>query len=208
MSTIVTRAGKGSELTWNEMDANFTNLNTDKYQKDDSPQFTVIGINPASGNRGINLGLSQTDPPTFNKSTTIDSYSAANGAFIDYAKIGSTTQTAESYQDVVKVGRLVSCSLFVQFDSPPSGTGQVAVPLPYQSSTFFFSESYIPLTIIGGEFDPTTAEVVGELSAGASFMPVWYRHNQYADFVELTNANLRTDTTVQIHGNFTYKAED
>lgn len=30
MSTIVTRAGKGSPLTHTELDANFTNLNTDK----------------------------------------------------------------------------------------------------------------------------------------------------------------------------------
>jgi len=32
MSTIITRAGKGSPLTHNELDANFTNLNTDKLQ--------------------------------------------------------------------------------------------------------------------------------------------------------------------------------
>ena len=32
MSTIVTRAGKGSALTWTEADANFTNLNTDKLE--------------------------------------------------------------------------------------------------------------------------------------------------------------------------------
>ena len=30
MSTIVTRSGKGSPLTHNELDANFNNLNTDK----------------------------------------------------------------------------------------------------------------------------------------------------------------------------------
>lgn len=30
MSTIITRAGKGSALSYAEMDANFTNLNTDK----------------------------------------------------------------------------------------------------------------------------------------------------------------------------------
>ena len=35
MSTIVTRAGKGTPLTHNEVDANFTNLNTDKYQSGD-----------------------------------------------------------------------------------------------------------------------------------------------------------------------------
>lgn len=32
MATIVTRAGKGSELTHNEVDANFTNLNTNKLE--------------------------------------------------------------------------------------------------------------------------------------------------------------------------------
>lgn len=32
MATIVTRAGKGSALTWAEADANFTNLNTDKLE--------------------------------------------------------------------------------------------------------------------------------------------------------------------------------
>jgi hypothetical protein len=33
MTTIVTRAGKGSALTFNEVDGNFTNLNTDKIEK-------------------------------------------------------------------------------------------------------------------------------------------------------------------------------
>ena len=33
MSTIVTRAGKGSALTWTEGDANITNLNNDKMEK-------------------------------------------------------------------------------------------------------------------------------------------------------------------------------
>lgn len=36
MSTITTRSGKGSTLTHNEMDDNFTNLNTDKYESGDS----------------------------------------------------------------------------------------------------------------------------------------------------------------------------
>ena len=33
MSTIITREGKGSPLEWAEVDANFTNLNTDKAEK-------------------------------------------------------------------------------------------------------------------------------------------------------------------------------
>jgi hypothetical protein len=39
MVTIVTRAGKGSPLTHNEVDANFTNLNTGKAETA-SPAFT------------------------------------------------------------------------------------------------------------------------------------------------------------------------
>ena len=48
MSTIVTRAGKGSPLTHNEVDANFNNLNNDKYQSGDSPSFA--GTTLSSGN--------------------------------------------------------------------------------------------------------------------------------------------------------------
>jgi hypothetical protein len=42
MATIVTRAGKGSALTWTEGDANFTNLNDDKIERvsdDFAPQL-------------------------------------------------------------------------------------------------------------------------------------------------------------------------
>src|SRR5210317_802516 len=42
MATIVTRAGKGSALTFTEGDANFTNLNTDKLEnvvEDTTPQL-------------------------------------------------------------------------------------------------------------------------------------------------------------------------
>jgi len=47
MSTIVTRAGKGSALTWIEADANFTNLNTDKVEYtrlDDSDGSSLVGF--------------------------------------------------------------------------------------------------------------------------------------------------------------------
>lgn len=53
MSTIVTRIGKGTALTWVEGDANFTNLNTDKYQSGDSPTFAAV---TATGNVSIANG--------------------------------------------------------------------------------------------------------------------------------------------------------
>lgn len=42
MSTIVTRAGKGSALTHNEVDANFNNLNTDKLQSGNTAAALTI----------------------------------------------------------------------------------------------------------------------------------------------------------------------
>jgi hypothetical protein len=47
MTTIVTRAGKGSALTHNEVDANFTNLNNAKYESGDS---ATLGASSISAN--------------------------------------------------------------------------------------------------------------------------------------------------------------
>lgn len=53
MATIVTRAGKGSALTHNEVDANFNNLNTDKLEAATSATLTnktiALGSNTVSG---------------------------------------------------------------------------------------------------------------------------------------------------------------
>ena len=42
MTTITTRSGKGSPLTNNEVDANFTNLNSDKYESGDNVSLGTI----------------------------------------------------------------------------------------------------------------------------------------------------------------------
>ena len=44
MTTITTRSGKGSPLTNNEVDANFTNLNSDKYESGDSASFSAVTV--------------------------------------------------------------------------------------------------------------------------------------------------------------------
>lgn len=67
MSTIVTRAGKGSALTHNEVDANFVNLNNDKLQSGNTA--AALTITTATINGGaIN-------------STTIGASTATTGAF-------------------------------------------------------------------------------------------------------------------------------
>jgi hypothetical protein len=79
MSTIVTRAGKGSPLTWNEVDNNFTNLNTDKLQSGNTA--AALTITSATINGGtitgtaLNGTLGATTPSTV-AATTI----SASGA--------------------------------------------------------------------------------------------------------------------------------
>lgn len=58
MSTIVTRAGKGSPLTNAELDANFVNLNADKYQSGDAAVFTTVSASTSAvvGNTSADSG--------------------------------------------------------------------------------------------------------------------------------------------------------
>jgi hypothetical protein len=49
MSTITTRAGKGSQLTWTEVDSNFTNLNTDKIQSSNAGSTGNVLTRTAGG---------------------------------------------------------------------------------------------------------------------------------------------------------------
>lgn len=62
MSTIVTRAAKGSALTFSEVDANFVNLNNDKYQAGASANLNSlelsIALSPSYGGTGQTSYLS------------------------------------------------------------------------------------------------------------------------------------------------------
>ena len=58
MTTIVTRAGKGSALTHSEVDANFTNLNTYKVEKDANGNIGV-GVTPSAWSSGKAIEIGQ-----------------------------------------------------------------------------------------------------------------------------------------------------
>ncbi len=75
MSTIVTRAGKGSPLTHTEVDANFTNLNTDKIE---------------SGNTVASLIITSAD---------------INGGTIDGTTIGGSTPAAGTFTTLTATGQ-------------------------------------------------------------------------------------------------------
>lgn len=54
MSTITLRSTKGSPLTNTEVDANFTNLNTDKYESGNNAAFGTLD---ASGLASLDAGI-------------------------------------------------------------------------------------------------------------------------------------------------------
>tara|TARA_R110001632_G_scaffold2310_3_gene10166 strand:- start:2122 stop:3003 length:882 start_codon:yes stop_codon:yes gene_type:complete len=74
MSTITTRSGKGSPLTNTEVDTNFTNLNTDKYQSGDNAAFgsltltgnVVLGIDTGVAAAGTTQGTGTALTKTYN----------------------------------------------------------------------------------------------------------------------------------------------
>lgn len=119
MTTIVTRAGKGSTLSWAEADANFTNLNTDKAEVSDvalkapiaSPTFTgtVSGITSSM----VGLGnVDNTSDATKNAATATLTNKTITAAKLKAAQLGDSgtatnnfTLTAEAADGTMKLAR-------------------------------------------------------------------------------------------------------
>lgn len=79
MSTVVTRAGKGSPLTNNEHDANINNLNNDKYQAGNNASFgTLSSAGNATFAANTTIG-SLVVTSTFNQNAT-SKYSIGNNS--------------------------------------------------------------------------------------------------------------------------------
>lgn len=67
MTTIVTRAGKGAPLSWAEMDANLTNLNSDKFEVDGPA--SDVAVTPVGGitSTDVQAALNELDTEVTNK---------------------------------------------------------------------------------------------------------------------------------------------
>jgi hypothetical protein len=106
MSTIVTRSGKGSPLTHNEVDTNFSNLNTDKIQ---------------SGNTVAALTITALTTP---------SVQAVNSAGLALKNSAGTTQMSMGAGGGDNMAINVSTNLNgtnAQIDISPTGTGHVHI---------------------------------------------------------------------------------
>jgi hypothetical protein len=121
MSTIVTRAGKGSALTHNEVDANFVNLNNDKIEAAQTVTLTNKTISGAN-NTLSNIGNSSLT----NSSVTIGSTNVSLGSTATTVSgltlssptiSGSMALTANSSSDALRVTQTGTGNALVVEDS-------------------------------------------------------------------------------------------
>lgn len=117
MSTIVTRAGKGSALTHNEVDANFINLNTDKIEAAQSVTLTnktISGSNNTLSNIGnssltnSSVTIGSTSVSLGSTATTVSgltlSSPTVSGGTINNASVGATTPSTGAFTTLSATG--------------------------------------------------------------------------------------------------------
>lgn len=82
MATIVTRLTKGSALTFQEGDNNFTNLNTDKLEKSGGTitgyKETIYSLGTTSGTIAPNVANGNVQTITLNGGMTLNSFTSAS----------------------------------------------------------------------------------------------------------------------------------
>jgi len=126
MSSIVTRAGKGSALSYAEVDANFTNLNTDKIQSGGSA--SIITLTSAS------IGaLTVTSSVVTSSSISVLTATSASISALTATSSTLTNPTVNNYTEgVVSIGTVTTTNTL----SLTNGTVQTATLTASTACTF------------------------------------------------------------------------
>jgi hypothetical protein len=150
MATIVTRAAKGSPLTHNEVDANFTNLNTDKAEVSSlgTAAFTAATAY-ATAAQGT---LADSALQSGDIGVTVQAYDAT---IVVDADIGVTVQAYDADTAKLDVAQSFTAAQRGSTDTDATNTGTVTLD-------FGVNQNFV-LTLTGDvTLDNPTTEVVGQ----------------------------------------------
>jgi len=176
MSTIVTRAGKGSALSFAEVDGNFTNLNTDKVEGQSSSVDSEIALFSGTGGK------------TIKRATTTGVLKASSGV-ISAATAGTDYLEPPSGTAILKAnsgGALANAT---------AGTDYVA---PGSATTFTVAQTFRAANAIRSEAASTQdAIVVAGRAGGTGTFAVTLTPTTLASNTTLTLPNV-TDTLATV----------
>jgi len=126
MSSIVTRAGKGSALSYAEVDANFTNLNTDKLQSASSASILTLTSASISA-------LTVTSSAVTSSSISVLTATSASISALTATSPTLTNPTVNNYTEgVVSIGTVTTSNTL----SLTNGTVQTATLTASTACTF------------------------------------------------------------------------
>lgn len=167
MTTIVTRAGKGSALTHNEVDSNFINLNNAKYESGNNATFGTVGATAITGTSFSNSG-NLTFTGTGNR--IIGDFS--NGTIA--SRVAFQTSTTNSNTALVTIPNgtaTFSGWQFVNNSDPTNGSFlQVGASSSVVGivSSYFGTGSFLPMTFTTGGLERMRIDSFGNVGIGTS----------------------------------------
>jgi hypothetical protein len=148
MSTIVTRSGKGSALTFNEVDTNFTNLNTDKYQSGNNVAFGTISGTDLTTTGNTILGNASTDTLNVGNGDLIKDASGNVGIGVTPSAWGSGFKVVQfgAYSSIFDASATTHISQNIYFD----GTNYKYINTNFASDYYQYQGTHVWRTSASG----------------------------------------------------------
>jgi hypothetical protein len=141
MSTIVTRSGKGSALSYTEVDNNFTNLNTDKYQSGGAlgtpasatlTNATGLPISTGVSGLGSNVATFLATPSSANLASAVTDETGSGSLVFGTSPTVNNPTITNYVESVVAIGTVTSTNTIAL----TNGTVQTATLTASTACTF------------------------------------------------------------------------